>query len=124
MKTFPRILQTLFNSRSTAGSINFWDLKAAQGQQETDYWGLSLKEGMEWLIQNAAANSTIVVAGPMFAAQMVQDYQKNLTMIYRDDFAWGKAADPDYYAFPYCPIVHAVQRQDTPLTIIKHCRQP
>ncbi|CCH93172.1 Similar to tr/Q89QQ8/Q89QQ8 [Microcystis aeruginosa PCC 9432] len=108
-------------------------LKATQGQQETDYWGLSLKEGMEWLNQNAAANSTIVVAGPMFAAEMVQDYQKNLTMIYRDDFAWGKAPEPDYYmglsrydyfqAFPHCPIVHAVQRQDTPLTIIKRCPQ-
>ncbi|MFN7317834.1 MAG: hypothetical protein ACK5SC_02670, partial [Microcystis sp.] len=73
--------QTLFNSRSTAGIINFRDLKAAQGQQETDYWGLSLKEGMEWLDQNAAANSTIVVADPIFAAEMVQDYQKNLTMI-------------------------------------------
>ena len=94
MKTFPLILQTLFNSRSTAGSINFWDLKAAQGQQETDYWGLSLKEGMEWLDQNA------------------------------DDFPWGKAADPDYYAFPHCPTIQAVQRQETPLTIIKHCRQP
>ncbi|MFN5971467.1 MAG: hypothetical protein ACK47N_09060 [Microcystis sp.] len=48
--------------------------------------------------------------------------------------AWGKAPDPDYYlaisrydylqAFPHCPIFHAVQRQDTPLTIIKRCRQP
>ena len=94
MKTFPLILQTLFNSRLTSGSINSRDLKAAQGQQETDYRGLSLKEGMEWLDQNA------------------------------DDFAWGKAADPDYYAFPHCPIVHAVQRQDTPLTIIKRCPQP
>jgi hypothetical protein len=94
LKTFPRILQTLFNSRSTSGTINFRDLKAAQGQQETDYWRLSLKEGMEWLDQNA------------------------------DDFAWGKAPHPDYYAFPHCPTIHAVQRQDTPLTIIKHCRQP
>ena len=94
MKTFPRILQTLFNSRSTSGTINFRDLKAAQGQQETDYWRLSLKEGMEWLDQNA------------------------------DDFPWGKAADPDYYAFPHCPTIHAVQRQETPLTIIKRCRQP
>jgi len=41
-----------------------------------------------------------------------------------DDFAWGKTADPDYCAFPHCPTVHAVQRQDTPLTIIKRCRQP
>ncbi|NCR71645.1 MAG: hypothetical protein GPI93_10795 [Microcystis aeruginosa LG13-12] len=107
-------------------------LKAAQGQQETDYWGSSLKEGMEWLNQNAAANSTIVVAGPIFAAEMVENHQRNFTIIYRDDFAWGKAPEPDYYmglsrydyfqAFPHCPIVHAVQRQDTPLTIIKRCR--
>ena len=77
-------MQTLFNSRSTAGSLNFWDLKAAQGQQETDYWGLSLKEGMEWLDQNA------------------------------DDFAWGKAADPDYYAFPHCPTIHRKFGSETP----------
>ena len=92
MKTCPLILQTLFNSRLTSGSINSRDLKAAQGQQETDYWGLSLKEGMEWLDHNA------------------------------DDFAWAKAADPDYYAFPHCPIVHAVQRQEIPLTTIKRYR--
>lgn len=41
-----------------------------------------------------------------------------------DDFAWGKAPHPDYYAFPHCPTIHAVQRQDTPLTIIKRCPQP
>ncbi|CCI01108.1 MAG: hypothetical protein IM550_15775 [Microcystis sp. M54BS1] len=41
-----------------------------------------------------------------------------------DDFAWAKAADPDYYAFPHCPTIHAVQRHDTPLTIIKRCPQP
>jgi hypothetical protein len=109
-------------------------LQAAQGQQETDYWGLSLKEGMEWLNNHAEPKSTILVAGPMFAAEMVQDYQRNFTMIYRDDFAWGKAPDPDYYLaisrydyfqfFPHCPTIHAVQRQETPLTIIKQCRQP
>ncbi|NCQ70905.1 MAG: hypothetical protein GPI99_17795 [Microcystis aeruginosa W13-15] len=43
MKTFPLILQTLFNSRSTSGIINFRDLKAAQGQQETDYRNFGLK---------------------------------------------------------------------------------
>ncbi|MFN5971468.1 MAG: hypothetical protein ACK47N_09065 [Microcystis sp.] len=45
MKTFPLVLQTLFNSRSTAGSINFWDLKAAHGQQETDYRGFKSQRG-------------------------------------------------------------------------------
>ena len=84
MKTFPLIPQTLFNSRSTSGSINFRDLKAAQGQQETDYRGLSLKEGMEWLAQNA------------------------------DDFPWGKTADPDYYAFPHCTLVHRKFGSETP----------
>lgn len=107
-------------------------LRVAHGQQETDYWGLSLREGMEWLNHNAPTNSTIVVAGPMFAAEMVQNPQKNFKMIHRDKFNWGKDADPDYYmglsrydyfqAFSHCPIAHAVTRQETPLTIIKKCR--
>jgi hypothetical protein len=69
-------------------------LKAAHGQQETDYWGLSLKEGIEWIDQNVPAHSTIVVAGLMFAAEMGQDYQKNLTIIHRDAFAWEKPPIP------------------------------
>ncbi|BAG04022.1 unknown protein [Microcystis aeruginosa NIES-843] len=31
-----------------------------------------------------------------------------------DDFAWGKAADPDYYAFPHCPTIHRKFGSETP----------
>lgn len=108
-------------------------LKAAHRQQETDYWGLSLKEGMEWLNKNAQPNSTILVAGPIFAAQAFADRFQNFTIIHRDYFAWGKDPDPDYYLaisrydyldfFPQCPVVYSVIRQDTPLGIVKHCNK-
>lgn len=106
-------------------------LKAAHQKQETDYWGLSLKEGMEWLNQNAESNSTILVAGPIFAAQAFANRSRNFTIIHRDYFAWGKAPDPDYYLaisrydyydfFLQCPVVYSVKRQDIPLGIVKNC---
>jgi hypothetical protein len=109
-------------------------LPATRGQQETDYWGLSLTEGMAWVNQNVPAGSTLVITHPMFAAEMTRDRSKNFRLINRDNFQVGKTPDPDYYmaisrydyfdAFPHCPIVHTVSRQNTPLTIIKQCRKP
>lgn len=103
----------------------------AHTQQETEYWGLSLKEGMEWLNKNAAPNSSLVLAGPRFAAEAFKDPSLNLKITHRDDFAWGKAPNPNYYlgisrydyfkAFPDCPIVHSIARQNTPLAIIRKC---
>ncbi|ACK68494.1 hypothetical protein PCC7424_0020 [Gloeothece citriformis PCC 7424] len=107
-------------------------LAAAYEQQETDYWGLSLKEGMEWLNKNAEPNSTIVVAGPTFAAEIYADPYQNFQMINRDQFDRSKAPNSYYYmaiprydyqqAFPECPVIYSVTRQNTPLTIIKQCQ--
>lgn len=108
-------------------------LKAAYHQQETEYWGLSFKEAMEWLNQNAKPNSTILIAGPAFAAQAFIDPNLNFKTFDRDEFPWGKVPNPDYYMalprydyqttkfFPECPIVYAVTRQETQLTTIRKC---
>ncbi|WP_041933641.1 hypothetical protein [Gloeothece verrucosa] len=106
-------------------------LAAAYNQQETDYWGLSLREGMEWLNKNAEPNSKIVIAGPLFAAEIFSDLHHKFTLINRDDFHLGQDPLPDYYmglprydyhkAFPECPVVYSVTRQNTPLTIVKKC---
>ncbi|GFE71280.1 hypothetical protein [Chroococcus sp. FPU101] len=108
-------------------------LKAAYQKQETEYWGLSFKEAMEWLNQNAEPNSTILIAGPAFAAQAFADPSRNFKTFDRDEFPWGKVPNPDYYMalprydyqtslfFPECPIVYSVMRQNTPLTIIRKC---
>ncbi len=106
--------------------------KAAE-QQETDYWGLSLREATEWLNKNGEPNSTLLLAGPGFGYEMYADPNLKIKMIHRDDYQWGRAPKPDYYmgirrydyykAFPECPIVHAVNRQGTSLAIIRKCRQ-
>lgn len=108
-------------------------LTAAYRQQETEYWGLSFKEAMEWLNQNAEPNSTILIAGPAFAAQAFIDPSRNFKTFDRDEFPWGKVPNPDYYMalprydyqtskfFPECPIVYSVTRQNTPLTTIRKC---
>ncbi len=109
-------------------------LAQAENQMETEYWGLSLKEGMTWLNEYAMPNSTILVAGPMFAAEMFSETSRNFNMIHRDEYQWETAPKPDYYIaiprydyqqfFRECPLVYAVRRQNTPLTIVRQCQNP
>jgi hypothetical protein len=106
-------------------------LARADSQYETDYWGLSIRDAMEWLNQNANANSKIVVTGPLFATKIFADSQRNFDIIHLDNFSEGVEPNPDYYlglhragyqgAFPECPIVHEVKRQEVSLTTIKQC---
>lgn len=123
---------TLHPYQYTYFNRTYGGLPAAYNKQETEYWGLSLKEGMEWLNKNAESNSTIVVAGPMFAAEIFADPNRSFKMIHRDEFRWGEDNKPNYYmgiprydyhqAFSECPIIYSVTRQNTPLTIIKKCQ--
>lgn len=108
-------------------------LSVAHKQQETDYWGLSLKEGMEWLNKNAQPQSNIVVAGPVFAAEIFAHPDLKFNMIDRDKFLSDKALKVDYYmaiprydyqkTLPECPIIYSVTRQNAPLTIVKQCQK-
>lgn len=105
-------------------------LEAAYEQYDQDYWGLSLREGMEWLNANAQPNSSISVGGQPYLAQMYAD--PNFTFLdIEEDLRYGKKGKPDYYlsmhylnlqnVFPDCPIVHQVTRKSVPLATIKKC---
>ncbi|MGD2179824.1 hypothetical protein [Lusitaniella coriacea] len=105
-------------------------LKNTYGQYDHDYWGLSLREGMEWLNVNAQPNSTISIGGQPYLAQMYADSHFKFLDI-EEDLRYGKKGKPDYYlsmhylnlqgVFSDCPIVHQVKRQGASLATIKKC---
>jgi hypothetical protein len=104
-------------------------LKQAQGRYDTEYWGLSLREGMEWINKNASPGSTTVVGGLLHSAQMFAT--PNLKLIEYDKFNPKAVSKPFYYLawprwnaqskFPECPVVYQVIRQGVPLSIVKRC---
>ena len=107
-------------------------LAKARDRYETDYWGLSMRKGMEWINDNASPNSEVVVSGDrvnLFSATIFSD--PDLSVISLEEFESEKRANPDYYLalprwqyqseFPECPVVHQVTRQNVPLTIVKKC---
>lgn len=104
-------------------------LKEAQGRYDTEYWGLSLREGMEWINKNVSSDSTTVVGGVLYSAQMFAN--PNLKLIEYEKFNPTTVSKPFYYLawprwnapskFPECPVVYQVMRQQVPLSIIKRC---
>ena len=104
-------------------------LKQAQGQYETEYWGLSLREGMEWLNRNASPGTTVVVGGMLYSAQIFAE--PNLKVIDYDKFKPTEITKPFYYLawprwsaqsqLPKCPVVYQVIRQGGLLSIVKRC---
>jgi hypothetical protein len=105
-------------------------LSKTYGQYDQDYWGVSLREGMEWINQNAAPHSTISIGGQQYLAQMYADPSFKFLEIEKD-FAYGGKGKPDYYlamqymnlqnVYPDCPVVHQVMRQNVPLATVKKC---
>lgn len=107
----------------------FGGLKAAQNQFETDYHGVSGREAMEWVNENARPGELVVSAGGIpltetFAAPTID-------VIHVDELEQKRTRNPFYYIvkprydfqkrFPECPVVYEVTRQDVPLTIVKRC---
>lgn len=105
-------------------------IAAAAGQYDVDYWGLSLREGVEWLNAVADETPTLAIGGPQYVGEIfarsdmtVLDLEKTL--------GYGTIAQPDYYVsmsylelpdlFPHCPVVHEVECQGVPLSIVKDC---
>jgi hypothetical protein len=107
-------------------------LAQANGKQETEYYGLSIKEASEWMNENAKPNSTVVVTGPQFVYDIFIKPEKNLKVVYIDQFKFGLEPNPDYYIalhrynypnnFADCGIIHQVERQNVPFMTIKQCR--
>ncbi len=104
-------------------------LKQAQGQYETEYWGLSLREGMEWLNKNATPGTTVLVEGFLHSAQIFAE--PNLNVVQYEPLNHKQVTKPFYYLawprwqaqnnLPECPVVYQVIRQGVPLSIVKRC---
>jgi hypothetical protein len=117
--------QYLYYNRLSGG------LASANGRYETDYWGLSVREAIGWLNENAPTGSKIVVTGPLFAAEIFADPRKAFRIVHLDDFEEGVEPNPDFYLglhrsgypalFAECSLVREVKRQGVPLTTIKVC---
>ncbi|TVQ53784.1 MAG: hypothetical protein EA366_12515, partial [Spirulina sp. DLM2.Bin59] len=103
-------------------------LPAAYGRYDTDYWGLSLREAIEWVNDQASPGSTVAVGGPLYIAQMFTSPELTLLDIEADLDYGAKGSPPDYYVampyielpflFPQCPVVYAVERDGVPLSTV------
>jgi hypothetical protein len=108
----------------------FGGLASAQGNYETDYWALSMREGMEWINDHAGPTTKVVSSEPIHASAAFATPQIEVTSY--EEFKQTNGAKPFYYiaaprwdfqaTFPECEVVHQVQRQGVPLTIVKQCR--
>lgn len=112
----------------------FGGLPAAHWQYETDYWGLSMRKGMEWINQNGKKGAIVAVPNPWTLYLAKPFAQPNFTMIDRSQLKKMKLEQPDYYLysnrfsskwdkiFPTCDVVHLVTRKQVPLATVKECK--
>jgi hypothetical protein len=109
-------------------------LAGARGKFDTDYWGLSMREGMEWINENVKAGEVVVSSYELHSSKMfanpdlpVADYPSYEKSVSAKNWKFPQfyyIAKPrwDYQEkLPECPIVHMVKRQNVPLTIVKKC---
>ena len=106
----------------TAGS-----LPGAHERYETDYWGLSLREGMEWLNDHGDRSRPIVTGAPHSIVRPFADPGWRFESL-KDDAALVRMK-PFYYLaipkhglqrrFPNASTIHGVQRQGGTLTIVQ-----
>lgn len=107
----------------------FGGLTKAHNQYETDYWGLSMREGMEWINNNAGSKAKVVSSSPLTSSKTFA--APSINVISDKEFEQTEASKTFYYValprwayqtkFPDCSVVYSVKRQDVPLTIVKKC---
>ena len=107
----------------------FGGLANAHNQYETDYWGLSMREGMEWINNNVSSTTTVVSSSPLPSSKTFA--APSINIISHKKFAETEASKRFYYIalprwdyqskFADCSVVYSVKRQDVPLTIVKKC---
>lgn len=96
-------------------------LVAAENQYETDYWGLSVREAMEWLNNNVAPKAIVATQSP-FLSKISASPKLDLVVGDSKQFYYVALPRWDFHSqYPECPVVYAVKRQGVPLTIIKKC---
>lgn len=104
-------------------------LPKAYNQYETDYWGLSMREAMEWINNNGEPNLTVVSSHPVRLSKTFANPE--IKVIAYEEFDQTKNAKPFYYLamprwdyqdkFAECKLVHQVIRQGVPLSIVRKC---
>lgn len=104
-------------------------LPKAYNQYETDYWGLSMREAMEWINNNGQPNITVVSSHPLRLSKTFANPE--IKVIDYKEFDETKNSPPFYYLamprwdyqdkFYECELVHQVIRQGIPLSIVKKC---
>jgi 4-amino-4-deoxy-L-arabinose transferase-like glycosyltransferase len=106
-------------------------LKNAHNRYETDYWGLSLREAMEWINEQGDPNRPVIVGGPFYSAAIYADPRITLMKLDNDLRENIDVPKPFYYlaapkhgapnVFPECEVIFQVVRQGIPLSIVKQC---
>ncbi len=104
-------------------------LASAKGKYETDYWGLSMREGMEWINNTTKSEARVVASTQLSSASPFADH--NVEVISYENFKKHGIVTPFYYIarprwnfqekFSKCESVYSVIRHDVPLTIVKKC---
>jgi hypothetical protein len=102
-------------------------LHGAQDRYETDYWGLSTREGIEWLNRNGDRSRPIVLGTPLSIIKPYAHPEWRFQAL-KDDPALAPHK-PFYYLampkhglqqrFPGATTIHAVERQGGTLTIVQ-----
>ena len=96
---------------------------------ETDYWGLSMRAGMEWLNQNIPPKAKVIVGGHLHS---IRPYARpDIGLIPLTDSKAQKNPSNFYYIarprgdlqqqFSQCSTVYEVQREELILTTVKRC---
>jgi hypothetical protein len=104
-------------------------LERIHSRYDTEFWGLSLREGMEWINKNASPQTTTLVAGHLHSAQLFAN--PDLKVVDYTAANLAEVPKPFYYLawprwnaqsnLPECPVVYQVIRQNVPLSIVKRC---
>jgi hypothetical protein len=104
---------------------SFGGLPAAYKRYEIDYWGLSMKEAIEWICANGDLKLPIVVGGPESIAKPMA--APGWTVV---SYEPEPLPPPPFYyaalpkhahqaAYPDAPVIYSVQRDGVPLTTVQ-----
>ncbi len=117
-------------------------LANAKGRYETEYWGLSLREAVEWLNQHVEVHDiktqpVVMISGPFEAAAAFSS--PKLAILPAEFFSRPEnqqllsKQDEFYYIaiprglsqeqFPDCKVIYQVERMEIPLSTVQHCSQ-
>ena len=112
----------------------FGGLKTADRRFEIDYWGLSMRNAMEWINSQKDYDIPVVVAGPRMSASVFAEKDVK-TVEYSENQDFPR---PFYYLalstnldnhnlidnFPECPVLYRVERSSVALSVVKKCHYP